>query len=312
VDISRLRALRELANRQTITAVAQVLCLTPSAVSQQIAQLEEELGLPLTERRGRGVKLTYAGEVLVAHVDRILAVMDEAKSSLAQIHKEIAGTLRIAAFATAAAALMPAVINALRVSFPRLQIILVEMEPHEGLAALNSWVVDLAIVDDLTARLARMEENIEQVDLIDDDLYLVMANNHRLAGRESVTLDELAEEQWALDSATSFYGDFVLDLCRQAGFKPHVNAECRGAEIIEAMVAAGCSISIIPGLRLSQMPSHLRAVRILPAVRRRISAVFRKGEKSHPAIKAVIEELDRISHSVRLTSDHKSATNLGI
>lgn len=299
MDITRLRALRELANRQTITAVAEVLCLTPSAVSQQIAQLEEEVGLPLTERRGRGVQLTYAGEVLVTHVDRVLTVLDEAKSELAQIQKEIAGTIRVAAFATAATVLMPSLMNALRASFPRLQITLVEMEPAEGLAALNSWTVDLAIVDNLGVRLARTDKTIEQRDLIDDELYLVMANDHRLAARQSVSLHELAEEQWALDSATSFYGEFVLGLCRQAGFTPRVNAECRGAEIIEAMVAAGCSISIIPGLRLSQMPPHIRAVRILPEVRRRISVAFRKGERTHPAIHVIVEELTRIAESLR-------------
>jgi len=280
-----------------MTAVAEVLCLTPSAVSQQLAQLEDEVGIALTERRGRGVKLTHAGEVLVTHVERVLTVLDEAKSELAQLKQEIAGTLRVSAFATSAAALLPPVIHALRSQYPRLQITLVEMEPAEGLAALGSWSADVAIVDDLTVRLARMEKAVERVPLIDDELRVVVAEGHRLAGKSFITLAELKDEEWALDSATSFYGEFVLNLCRQAGYTPRVNAECRGSEIIASMVASGCSISIIPGLRLSQLPRSLVAVPLRPQVKRRILAAFRLGEKSHPAIKAFVKELQRTARA---------------
>ncbi|MDB6000752.1 MAG: transcriptional regulator, LysR family [Rhizobacter sp.] len=299
MDIARLKALRELSIRHTMTAVADALSLTPSAVSQQIAQLEEEAGIPLTERRGRGVKLTHAGEVLVSHAERIMVVLDEARSDLATIRKEIAGTLRVAAFATAAAAILPPVLQALRLHYPRLQITLVEMEPAEGLAALGSWGADLAIVDDLTVRLARMDKTVEQVPLIDDELRVVMATNHRLANKKSIGLAELKDEEWALDSATSFYGEFVLNLCRQAGYTPRVNAECRGSEIIAAMVASGCSVSIIPGLRLGQMTPHLTARPLRPEVRRRISVAFRRGERSHPAVRAFVDQLLQTAQSLK-------------
>lgn len=291
MDIARLKALRELSIRQTMTAVAEALNLTPSAVSQQITLLEEEAGVPLTERRGRGVKLTHAGDVLVAYTERIMGVLDEANSELAVIRREIAGTLRIAAFATAAAALLPPVLQALRKSYPRLQVTVIEMEPAEGLAALGSWNTDLAIVDDLSVRLARMEKTVQNVRLIEDELQVVMSKGHHLAHKASIALSELKDEEWALDSATSFYGEFVLSLCRQAGYSPRVNAACRGSEIIAAMVASGCSVSIIHGLRLGQMTQQLTARPLRPAVARRISVAFRQGERSHPAIKVFVEQL---------------------
>lgn len=293
MDITRLKALRELAARQTITAAAEALFLTPSAVSQQITQLEEELGQTLTERHGRGVRLTQAGRVLVEHVDRILRVLDEAKSELAAMRDEIAGNVRVAAFASAAAALMPPAILALRERFPHLQLTLVELEPSQGLAALNSWNADIAIVDDLSLRLASADKTVEQADLLDDGLYAILAPGHPLANRRSISLEELKDEQWALDSAGSFYGEFVLDLCRQAGFSPRINAECRGAEIIASMVESGCSISVVPGLRLGQLPASLRPIRIAPQIQRRISLVYRRGDQKHPAIQAVIEEIRR-------------------
>lgn len=297
MDIARLKALRELSLRGTMTAAAQALHLTPSAVSQQIAQLEDEAGMPLTERSGRGVRLTPAGDALVAHTDRLLVVLDEAKSELALLRNEVAGPVRVAAFATAAAALLPTVLQCLRRRYPLLQVKLVEMEPAEGLAALASWSVDLAIVDDLTARLARMDKTLDQVPLIDDELRVVMHKGHRLAQKRSITLGELADEDWALDSAGSFYGEFVLDLCRRSGFTPRVNAECRGVEIIAAMVAAGCSVAVVPGLRLGQMPRQLRARPLRPTVKRRISAAFRIGDRSHPAMMAIVQQLQAVAQS---------------
>lgn len=307
MDFARLRALRELSNRQTMTAVADVLCLTPSAVSQQLAQLEAEVGVPLTERRGRGVKLTHAGEVLVGHVERVLTVLDEARSELAQIRQEIAGTLRVAAFATAAAALLPPVILALRAAYPRLQITLVEMEPAEGLAALGSWSADIAIVDDLSGRPASSGRAVRQVPLIDDELHVVMSRDHRLARKKTLGLAELRDEAWALDSATSVYGEFVLGLCRRAGYAPRVSAECLGSEIIAAMVASGCAISIIPGLRLGQMRGTFAAVPLRPKVHRHISVAFRQGERTHPAIRVFVEQLLRTATSLKARGAHPGA-----
>lgn len=293
MDINRLKALRELSVRHTISAVAEALNVTASAVSQQIGQLEDEVGVALTERSGRGVKLTHAGEVLASHAERVMTVLDEAKSEMAVIRKDIAGTLRVAAFATAAAALLPPVLKALKQAYPRLTVALTEMEPAEGLAALGSWDADVAIVDDLSVRLARVERTVQKVRLIDDELLVVMAEDHPLAHKSSLALAELRDEDWALDSATSFYGEFVLDLCRTTGFEPKVNAACKGSEIIAAMVESGCSVSIIPGLRLRQMRQKLAARPLRPPVTRRISAAFRIGERNHPSVKVFVQELQR-------------------
>jgi DNA-binding transcriptional LysR family regulator len=170
-------------------------------------------------------------------------------------------------------------------------VVLEEMEPADGLAALGSWHADMAFVDDLTISQAGKEKTVEQIPLLEDDLYVLVPHKHRLANRPSVTMADLKDEHWALDSASSFYAEFVLGLCRRAGYEPSVNAECRGFEIINAMVAAGCSISVIPGLRRSHTVAGVRAVKLRPAVRRNISVAYRRGERNHPAIKAVVAQL---------------------
>lgn len=293
MDLVRLKSLRELARTGTMAAAAQSLHLTPSAISQQIAQLEQEMDIALTERQGRGVRLTPAGEALVAHAERIMVVLDEARSDVARLKREVAGELRVAAFPSVAAAVMPGVVKALRAAFPRLQIVLEAMEPLDGLAALGSWRADVALVDDLSVALGTSQQRYGIVPLTDDTLHALLPARHGLAGKASLALSELRDEDWAIDSTSSSYGDHIVNLCRRAGYEPRVNAHCKGFEMVSAMVTAGASVSIVPGLLLVKPVPGAKAVRLRPDVRRRISAAYRRGEQNHPAVTAFLEQLRR-------------------
>lgn len=292
MDLLRLRTLRELARCGTMAAAAEALFLTPSAVSQQIAQLEDEAGLALTERRGRGVRLTPAGEALVAHAERIMVVLDEAKSELAQLRREIAGELRVAAFPSIASAVLPETVKALRTVFPRLEIVIEEMEPSEGLAALGSWRTDIALVDDISTPVLS-KENVDFAPLTDDLVHVLVGATHEFRARRSVTIADLKHESWALDSTSSAFGDFIISLCRRSGYEPRLNAKCRSFEVAAAMVASGCSISVAPGLRLRRPMEGVIAVKLRPELRRKIFVAYRRGEKNHPAITVFMEELGR-------------------
>lgn len=291
MDLTRLRSLRELARRGSIAAVAEALHLTPSAVSQQIGQLEEEAGVALTERRGRGLRLTAAGLLLARHADDVLAVLDTARSGLAALRGEVAGEVRLAAFPSAAAALLPRALQALRSSHPRLEPIVQELEPAEALAALASWQVDLAIVDDL-ALAAGTHPRIVCAPLADDVLCALLPARHPLAGAKSIAIGELAAERWAMDSSSSAYGDFVTGLCRQAGFEPRINAHCRGFEMVASFVAAGCSVSVIPGLRRGRPLRGTAMVELRPRVRRQVVLAHRHEGRDHPALRAVMAALE--------------------
>lgn len=165
------------------------------------------------------------------------------------------------------------------------------MEPADGLAALGSWGADIAFVDDLTIQLGRKEQTVEQVHVVNDLLYALLPDGHRLASKSSVSVAELKDEKWALDSASSFYAEFVVNLCRRAGYEPKVNAECRGFEIIGSMVQGGCSVSVIPGLRLAQKIPGTRAVKLHPEVSRRISLAYRRGDRRNPAVQLFVERV---------------------
>src|SRR3954464_9251725 len=136
-DVRRLRLLRELAARGTVTAVAEALAYTPSAVSQQLAQLERDVGVGLLERAGRGVRLTEAGRRLAGHADAIMARMEAAEADLAGLSGRAAGRLRVACFPTAAGALVLPALTTLLERHPSVVPELVDIEAEEALPGLR-------------------------------------------------------------------------------------------------------------------------------------------------------------------------------
>ncbi len=286
MDVNRLLTLFELARCGTMAAAAEALHVTPSAVSQQLAQLERELDMTLTERQGRSVALTPAGEALVRHTDRILAVLDEAKSELARLRSDIAGELRVAAFPSVAVAVLADAVRELQALHPRLHIVVHEMEPQEGLSALGAWRTDVALIDDLAADPGLRHEAFDLLPLAQDTLHVLLPAGHVLAGRSSLRVADLRDANWALDASSSSFGEFIAGLCRRAGFEPRINAHCMGFEMVAAMVASGCSISLASGLRLVKPLAGVKAVRLRPEIQRRILLAYRKGDRHHPATQA--------------------------
>lgn len=294
MDFGRLRTLRELALRKTMAAVAEALFISPSAVSQQITQLEYEAGVPLVERRGRGVKLTPAGEQLAMHAERIIAALEEAKTDLAELKRIVAGELRVAAFPSVAAVLIPATMKTLRNLHPQLRISFDEMEPTDSLAALRAWQTDVALIDNLTVPPELLEANIETIAIGEDTLYAMLSSGSRCAAKKVIRLGDLREESWALDRASDAYGSLIIRECRAAGFEPEINGNCKGFEVVLALVAAGCSVSVVPGLRAHRIRGVRGKVvvrRIVPEIRRKISIAFRRGESRNPAVSALVQKL---------------------
>jgi DNA-binding transcriptional LysR family regulator len=302
MDVARLRTLRELSLRQTMAAVAEALRISPSAVSQQIAQLEAEAGLRLIERRGRRVRLTEAGQRLVGHAERILAALEQAKADLAALKQVVAGELRVVAFSSVAAALLPQAMKALERRHPRLAVVLEELEPVDSVAALRAWQADVALIDDLTLPAGAPEPNIERLAILEDALYAVVPNAHPLAARSRIAIADLRDERWAMDTAFNTYSDVIIRACRAAGFEPIVNGRCGGFEVVQPLIEHGCSVAILPGLRVHQRSGKFCVRKLMPEIRRRIFVAFRRGERKHPGIAAFLEQLQRSAKAYR--ADH--------
>lgn len=291
MDLARLRTLRELAVRKTMAAVSEAMLVSPSAVSQQIAQLEAEAGATLVERRGRGVALTPAGERLVIHAEKIIGILEEAKTDIAELKRTVAGQLRLAAFPSVAAILIPHAIKDLEREHPQLRLFFGEREPTEGLAALRAWDVDVALIDDITVSGELMLANVETMPIIEDVLCAMLPADHPLARQETVSVADLRHERWAMDTVSNAYTRLIVEQCRAAGFEPDINGDCDNFEIVRALVEAGCSVSIMPGLRLRRTDGSIVGKKILPEIRRHIFAAYRQGEIRNPAIAACVRQL---------------------
>src|ERR1700722_6225682 len=145
LDVRRLRLLLELARRGTVTAGAEALAYTPSAVSQQLAALEREAGVPLLERTGRRVALTPAGTVLAGYAESVLAVLEEASAALAAARDTLTGPLRIGAFPSAARVILPPALVALGRDHPALELMVTELDPVDVPGALRGGALDVAL-----------------------------------------------------------------------------------------------------------------------------------------------------------------------
>src|SRR5690349_17648445 len=148
LDVRRIRVLQEVVTRGSFSAAAESPHLSQSAVSQQIATLEREVGVPLLQRTSEGAKLTAAGEALMSHGDAVMCRLEEAERELAQIAGLEGGRLRLASFPTASATLMTRALSLFRQRFPNVELQFTEQEPEESFPTLKRGNLDLSVVFD--------------------------------------------------------------------------------------------------------------------------------------------------------------------
>ncbi|MGO7373309.1 LysR substrate-binding domain-containing protein [Rhizobium ruizarguesonis] len=291
MDFFRLRTLRELSRRETMAAVADAIGISSSAVSQQIAQLEDEIGIALVERRGRGVTLTPAGQRLVVHADRIFSIVEEAKTDIAELQNIVAGDLRIATQPSAASSFIPAAMRELAIHHPHLNIFMTTTGPAEGVAALRAWQADIVIADDISFNPHTLEGTADTLLLCRDQLFVLLPAGHRLESEPVIELAQLRDEHWALDVASSAYSMAIRQACRDIGFEPVINGFSDSFEVVFALVEAGCSISVVPGLALRDFGEGLTVKPLASSTYRSIYAITRRGEVRNPKVAAVLEQL---------------------
>jgi DNA-binding transcriptional LysR family regulator len=293
LDLKLLTTFREVALRRSFSDAATNLGYTQPAVSQHVSRLEAAVGVRLLERDARGVHPTPAGELLLT---RAAALLDAARRAEDDV-REAAGagrpTVRLGAFPTLAAGLLPGATRDLRVRRPDLRIDVRVIEPEPAIDALLAGRLDLATIIDSELLPLGVRPGVEHVHLCDDPLLLVMAADHPLSGRSTVGLEELAEEGWLLPEVGGTCPDsnIVLRACRDAGFEPDVRLAFDDYPALQGMAAAGVGVALIPSLATANMRSDvvIRPLRGAPPARR-IQAAVRQGE-SDPLVDHLIEAL---------------------
>jgi molybdate transport repressor ModE-like protein len=290
IDARRLRVLREVAQQGTLAAAADALHLTPSAVSQQLAALEREVGQPVIERNGRGVRLTGAAEVLVGHANVVLAQLEAAEADVAAYAEGIVGTVRVVGFATALAELVAPAVAALRASHPRLALTVEELEAPGCFLALARGEVDVAL--SMASRQAPEDPRFARRALLTDTLDAVLPAGHPLADRPEIALAELAGDDFVGPPEGTSCHDVTVTGCAAAGFMPAFRHRTLDFHTAMALAAAGLGVTLVPRLGQAAVPPGA-IVRPLsdPAPARHVFAATRAGAERRPALAAVLDAI---------------------
>ena len=282
-DARLLTVFREVATRGSFSEAATALSFTQPAVSQQIARLERELGTRLLARNARGVTPTPAGEVLLRHAEAMLQQLREAEAEVQAVAGVERPRLRVGAFASAAASIMPPALAELRSAHPAAAVTMRVAEMPESLDALHTGELDLSVIIDSERAPLEVPADLEVATLFDDPFLAALPYSHRLAGRGAIALGDLSDEEWMVTGIANSCPDttIVLDACREAGFRPQASFSSDDYAAIQGMVASGMGVAMIPSLALVN-PREDIAIRPLrgTSLKRRVRAAVAKDRPS--------------------------------
>lgn len=298
LDVRRLRVLREVVAHGSFSAAAESLHLSQSAVSQQVAALEREVGMALLERTTAGPKLTTAGEALMEHASAVIVRLEEAERELAEIAGLEGGRLRVVSFPTASATLMTRAMSEFRRRFPQVDLEFAEDEPEDSFPALRRGDFDIAVVFDYPAYPVEFGRDAVAEMIFEEPMRVALPPGHPLASADAVDLADLADEDWLCGAKPSSCRLQVIGACRSAGFEPTISFQSEDYEVLKALVAEGLGVTILPELAGDHPGIVLRD--LLPeAPIRRVWAVTREPESRSPAAEQMLVILREVCDGFR-------------
>jgi DNA-binding transcriptional LysR family regulator len=260
LSLTGLRVLREVAAQGSFTGAAESLGYTQSAISRQVAALEDAAGTPLFERRARGVTLTDAGGTLLRHAGAVIDEVDAARRDLEGLSAAATGRLRLGAFPTASAALLPRAVAGFRERRPGIDVSLREGSTPSQVRRVSVGGVDAGVVGFLPGSRRTRDRRIALEHLLDDPLLLAVGPGHRLARRRSVEIDELVSESWV--AATAKADDTLLGAWQWAEWRPRVDFVAREWTAKLGLVASNLGVTLVPGLAADAVRPDVGLVRI--------------------------------------------------
>ncbi|MFE9010554.1 LysR family transcriptional regulator [Streptomyces cyaneofuscatus] len=297
-DVKKLRILRTLRDRGTVTATAEALLMTPSAVSQQLTNLAKQLGVELLEPQGRRVRLTDAAHLVLRHAEAVFAQLERADAELTGYLRGEAGEVRVGAFSTAVPALVVPAVRLLRAEDrPGPDVRVREAEAAEAYELLTAGEVDLALSLAAHAPTAR-DPRFSLFPLLADPLDVALPAGHPLADAPALRLADLAADRWIFGGSGP-WSEITTAACEAAGFVPEQAHSAAGWTAILALVEAGMGIALVPRMASREQRREGVVMRVLEAdqPRRHVVAAVRHGAESGPAVARVLSALSRVAGS---------------
>jgi DNA-binding transcriptional LysR family regulator len=295
LDVRRMRVLLEVASRGSMSAAAEALNYTPSAVSQQIATLERESGVALVERGPRSITLTDAGRALAAHADVILAQLEIAEMEVREIAGLSGGRIRLATFRTAGETIMAEAVTTFHRLYPDVELTLKEGEPEDYVADLQAGRLDLALSFEYDFMPRVGIDGAEERLLMEDPIGVALPINHPLADDTVVRLSALSDQDWIGSTPRSSVHAFTQKLCDASGFEARIKFETDDYHIAQALVATGIGVTLLPALAASTLHPGVVWRPLGPtSPSRRLFAVFRAGGLRSPTTNVMVDLLEEL------------------
>jgi DNA-binding transcriptional LysR family regulator len=283
LNLRRMLLLRDLADLGTVTAVAERRNVTASAVSQQLRVLEAETGTILFQQDGRTLGLTRAGDILVGHVRRVLAAIDEAESAVAAARQGVAGHVSIASFNMGIPMLVAPAVERLGQRVPHLELEVQQTSSDAALRLLRQGEVDVAIILSYEFQQRPSLGGTMEEKLLDEPV--VLLRKHGFAA--------LADQPWVTGPPATGLAIALERAADDAGFTPRVKHRVEGAQNICRLATTEMAVALVPRLAVPVQHEGLIVDSVDLGVRT-ISAVVREGRRRDPNIRQVIRELHAI------------------
>ncbi len=292
IDLISLQSLIAVRDHGSVVAAARMLGFTPSAVSQQIKRLEHSGRQPMLERVGRGVVLTERGQLLADRGAELLGGLDALDTLVQSSYDVIAGTYRLATFATASRGLIAPLIARLNATTPALNVTVLEKDPREIVHLVARGLADAGLVHDWTAMHLDLPPEVETAQLLVDRADMIVHRDHPLAHYQRVSPLELAGERWAVTPAGTICHDWLLQMYALHGMRPDLRYHADDYATHVAMVAAGVAIALVPRMGRIDLPSTVIAIAVEdPVPERSVQLIWRRTASGSPARALVHREL---------------------
>jgi DNA-binding transcriptional LysR family regulator len=283
MELYQLGYFIEIARQRSFTRAAERLHMAQPALSQQMKNLEAELGTALFIRGRKEVQLTAAGKAFLPRAEALLTQAEAAKAVVSDVAQLRGGKLIIAAIPSMSACLLPGVIRSFSRLNRKVELQLIEDSSEHVAACVESGLADVGFLQ-LPASKAAFEART----IITEPFVLLVAKSHALAKLKDVTLKQLATESFIFYKGRA--RDTALEACRKAGFEPRVACESGELETVRALVAAGLGLAVVPQLAAGNLPKTIQAITIRePKMQRQIAAVWQKGSVLSPAAQALLK-----------------------
>lgn len=284
LNLHRLRLLVELSRRGTVTDVADALTYSRSSVSQQLAQLQREAGVPLMEAVGRRVRLTTAGQILVRHAEQILRQVDLAEADLAATRSEVVGELHVATFQTAALTMVPELLTMMNERHPQLSVYLNEIQPDTSTAALLAGEFDLVLGELYPGLDQAPSTGIDRQLLFADPLRLWFGRGARAQRWGGHQLADFATADWVFEPRGKPARAWAELVCRAAGFEPQVRFESADMLVHAQLVETGHAAALLPDLVWRSRPPSGDWIQLPGDPHRDVYTAVRQGSETRPAL----------------------------